>query len=195
MVIARQRPATARGVTFMLLEDEEGVVNVIVPPPVYERHRLEVRTAAFLIVQGQGRAPRGRSEPRRRAPGGALAPRPARRRRQAHRAAAGARDRARRRAPRRAVAGRRGRRAARRAQLRQARALTPRRIDPPPRTCAKSAFFVRGLQDALQNICSVRPPSYGSHPWPYAARPKPAERGRSRDRLRDARRVRPGNAA
>ena len=53
MVIARQRPATARGVTFMLLEDEEGVVNVIVPPPVYERHRLEVRTAAFLIVKGK----------------------------------------------------------------------------------------------------------------------------------------------
>jgi error-prone DNA polymerase len=52
MVIARQRPATARGVTFMLLEDELGVVNVIVPPPVYERHRLDVRTAAFLIVRG-----------------------------------------------------------------------------------------------------------------------------------------------
>jgi len=53
MVVARQRPATARGVTFMLLEDEEGVVNVIVPPPVYEAHRLEVRTAAFLIVSGR----------------------------------------------------------------------------------------------------------------------------------------------
>jgi error-prone DNA polymerase len=52
MVIARQRPATARGVTFMLLEDERGCVNVIVPPPVYERHRLEVRTAAFVLVSG-----------------------------------------------------------------------------------------------------------------------------------------------
>jgi error-prone DNA polymerase len=53
MVIARQRPATARGVTFMLLEDEQGCVNVIVPPPVYERHRLEVRTAAFVLVVGR----------------------------------------------------------------------------------------------------------------------------------------------
>ena len=53
MVIARQRPATARGVTFLLLEDELGCVNVIVPPPVYERHRLEVRTAAFLVVRGR----------------------------------------------------------------------------------------------------------------------------------------------
>jgi error-prone DNA polymerase len=53
MVVARQRPATARGVTFLLLEDEHGCVNVIIPTPVYERHRLEVRTAAFLTVRGR----------------------------------------------------------------------------------------------------------------------------------------------
>jgi error-prone DNA polymerase len=52
LVVARQRPATARGVVFMLLEDEVGVVNVIVPPPVYEHHRLAVRTAAFALVAG-----------------------------------------------------------------------------------------------------------------------------------------------
>jgi error-prone DNA polymerase len=52
MVVARQRPATARGVVFMLLEDELGTVNVIVPPPVYERHRLVVRTASFVRVTG-----------------------------------------------------------------------------------------------------------------------------------------------
>src|SRR5581483_12021627 len=50
MVVARQRPATARGVVFMLLEDEAGVVNVIVAPSVYRRHRLAVRTAAFLRI-------------------------------------------------------------------------------------------------------------------------------------------------
>ena len=33
MVIARQRPETANGITFMLLEDERGSVNLIVPPP------------------------------------------------------------------------------------------------------------------------------------------------------------------
>jgi error-prone DNA polymerase len=53
MVVARQRPATARGVVFMLLEDELGTINVIVPPPVYERHRLIVRTASFASVDGR----------------------------------------------------------------------------------------------------------------------------------------------
>jgi error-prone DNA polymerase len=53
MVVARQRPATARGVTFMLLEDERGCTNLVVPPPVYERHRLAVRTAPFLKASGR----------------------------------------------------------------------------------------------------------------------------------------------
>ena len=53
MVVARQRPATAKGVVFMLLEDESGVANVIVPPPVYERCRLVVRTASFALVAGR----------------------------------------------------------------------------------------------------------------------------------------------
>jgi error-prone DNA polymerase len=53
LVVARQRPATAKGVVFMLLEDEGGVVNVIVPPPVYERCRLAVRTAAFALIEGR----------------------------------------------------------------------------------------------------------------------------------------------
>jgi error-prone DNA polymerase len=53
MVVARQRPATARGVVFMLLEDELGTVNVVVPPPVYARHRMAVRTASFARVDGK----------------------------------------------------------------------------------------------------------------------------------------------
>ena len=53
LVVARQRPATAKGVVFMLLEDEGGVANVIVPPPVYERCRLAVRTASFALVRGR----------------------------------------------------------------------------------------------------------------------------------------------
>jgi error-prone DNA polymerase len=53
MVVARQRPATANGVIFMLLEDEVGTVNVVVPPPVYSRNRLAVRTAAFARVDGK----------------------------------------------------------------------------------------------------------------------------------------------
>jgi error-prone DNA polymerase len=53
MVVARQRPATANGVVFMLLEDEVGTVNIVVPPPVYTRHRLAVRTASFARVDGR----------------------------------------------------------------------------------------------------------------------------------------------
>jgi error-prone DNA polymerase len=53
MVVARQRPATAKGIVFMLIEDEVGVANVIVPPPVYERCRLAVRTASFALVSGR----------------------------------------------------------------------------------------------------------------------------------------------
>jgi error-prone DNA polymerase len=53
MVVARQRPATANGVVFMLLEDEVGTVNIVVPPPVYKRYRLAVRTASFARVDGK----------------------------------------------------------------------------------------------------------------------------------------------
>jgi error-prone DNA polymerase len=53
LVVARQRPATAHGVVFMLLEDECGTVNVIVPPPAYERCRLAVRTAAYARIEGR----------------------------------------------------------------------------------------------------------------------------------------------
>ena len=53
MTVARQRPATANGVVFMLLEDELGMTNVVVLPPVYERHRLLVRTAGFVAIRGR----------------------------------------------------------------------------------------------------------------------------------------------
>jgi error-prone DNA polymerase len=53
LVVARQRPGTAGGVVFILLEDEYGVINLIVPPKVYERHRLMVRTEPLLLVEGK----------------------------------------------------------------------------------------------------------------------------------------------
>ncbi len=53
MTVARQRPATANGVVFMLLEDEFGMTNVVVLPPVYERHRLLVRTAGIVSITGK----------------------------------------------------------------------------------------------------------------------------------------------
>lgn len=53
LVVARQRPATANGVTFMLLEDEHGTINLIVPPPVYERCRLAVRAEPLVTCRGR----------------------------------------------------------------------------------------------------------------------------------------------
>jgi error-prone DNA polymerase len=52
LVVARQRPGTAKGVVFLLVEDEHGTINLIVPPPVYERHRLAVRTEPLVLVEG-----------------------------------------------------------------------------------------------------------------------------------------------
>ena len=52
MAVARQRPSTANGVVFMLLEDEFGQVNLIVPPPVYERYRAIVRGEPLLLARG-----------------------------------------------------------------------------------------------------------------------------------------------
>ena len=53
MVVARQRPATANGVVFMLLEDEHGQVNLILPPQVYDRFRGAVRGEPLLLARGR----------------------------------------------------------------------------------------------------------------------------------------------
>jgi error-prone DNA polymerase len=53
LVVARQRPATANGVVFMLIEDEHEQVNLIVPPPVYERYRAAVRGEPLLLARGR----------------------------------------------------------------------------------------------------------------------------------------------
>jgi len=52
LVTARQRPSTAKGYVFVLMEDEAGAVNVIVKPKVYERFRSVVRAEPFLLVRG-----------------------------------------------------------------------------------------------------------------------------------------------
>jgi error-prone DNA polymerase len=52
MVITRQQPGTAKGFVFLTLEDETGLVNVIVNPKVYERNRRLIRAAPALIVEG-----------------------------------------------------------------------------------------------------------------------------------------------
>ena len=52
MVITRQRPGTAKGFVFLTLEDETGLVNVIVKPNVYEKNRRLVRQAHALVIEG-----------------------------------------------------------------------------------------------------------------------------------------------
>ena len=53
LAIARQRPATASGIVFMTLEDEQGLSNLVIPPPVYERFRPLVRGEPLLLASGR----------------------------------------------------------------------------------------------------------------------------------------------
>jgi error-prone DNA polymerase len=53
IVVARQRPGTAKGIVFLLLEDEHGMSNAIVPVNVYERDRIAVRAEPLLEVTGR----------------------------------------------------------------------------------------------------------------------------------------------
>jgi error-prone DNA polymerase len=53
LVVARQRPETAKGFVFVLLEDEGGMSNVIVRPDVYDRYRAAVRGEPFLWIKGK----------------------------------------------------------------------------------------------------------------------------------------------
>ena len=52
-VTHRQRPATAQGATFLNLEDETGMVNVICSRGVWARHRRLAQTATALVIRGQ----------------------------------------------------------------------------------------------------------------------------------------------
>ena len=53
LVICRQRPGTASGVTFMTLEDETGFANVVFWKRVFDDYALLARTASFLGVTGR----------------------------------------------------------------------------------------------------------------------------------------------
>ncbi len=52
LVICRQRPGTARGFVFLTLEDETGMVNVVVTPKRFERQALLIARAPLLLVRG-----------------------------------------------------------------------------------------------------------------------------------------------
>jgi error-prone DNA polymerase len=52
MVVCRQRPGSAKGFVFLLLEDEFGLANIIVRPHLYEAERSLVRGEPFIVVHG-----------------------------------------------------------------------------------------------------------------------------------------------
>jgi error-prone DNA polymerase len=52
VVTVRQRPGTANGTTFLTLEDETGIVNVVVMPDLFQRERQTLRLASLLAVAG-----------------------------------------------------------------------------------------------------------------------------------------------
>jgi len=52
LVLIRQRPGTASGIVFVTLEDETGIVNLIVRPDIFQRYRQAARFAALLQAEG-----------------------------------------------------------------------------------------------------------------------------------------------
>ena len=52
IVTHRQRPQTASGVTFFGLEDETGLINVMVTPGLWKRNKVVARTAKALVIRG-----------------------------------------------------------------------------------------------------------------------------------------------
>lgn len=53
LVLVRQRPGTARGITFVTLEDESGTVNLVVRPEVWERYHRAASSATALLAHGR----------------------------------------------------------------------------------------------------------------------------------------------
>jgi error-prone DNA polymerase len=52
-VICRQRPGTAKGFVFLSIEDETGIANAIITPPIFEEYHVVVVHQPFLIVEGE----------------------------------------------------------------------------------------------------------------------------------------------
>lgn len=53
IVLLRQRPATAKGITFVTLEDETGIANLVIPPQIWKRYYSVMRRSPAWIVQGK----------------------------------------------------------------------------------------------------------------------------------------------
>jgi error-prone DNA polymerase len=53
IVLVRQRPSTAKGITFVTLEDETGTINLIIRQDVWQKFYRVARTAAAFLAQGR----------------------------------------------------------------------------------------------------------------------------------------------
>ena len=53
LVTIRQRPASANGTIFLLLEDEWGFINIVVPSYLVEKNSEVVKFATFVVIQGR----------------------------------------------------------------------------------------------------------------------------------------------
>ncbi len=53
IVLSRQRPATAKGIVFLTIEDETGSANVVVRPPVWQAADVQARRASVVVVEGR----------------------------------------------------------------------------------------------------------------------------------------------
>jgi error-prone DNA polymerase len=53
LVLVRQRPGSAKGVMFLTLEDETGIVNAVVWPSLFERQRRVLMTASMMGIHGK----------------------------------------------------------------------------------------------------------------------------------------------
>ena len=53
VVITRQRPGTAKGFVFLTLEDETGVANIIIRPPLFAEQKTIILGEPFLLVEGR----------------------------------------------------------------------------------------------------------------------------------------------
>ena len=51
-VIVRQRPGTAKGFVFLSMEDETGIMNAILTPPIFDRFKVVVLGERFLLLDG-----------------------------------------------------------------------------------------------------------------------------------------------
>jgi DNA polymerase III alpha subunit len=52
LLVVHQSPPTAKGIHFLTLEDEDGMLNVIVQPVVYNQYRHVIHSQQLLLVQG-----------------------------------------------------------------------------------------------------------------------------------------------